>query len=84
MSQSSIEFLINQIEQQGDAWENASIHRIQISIDTSDYLMLKQQAKAMHKRECFSFYEKGADDEFNGISNNAFEYYKEKFGVENE
>jgi hypothetical protein len=43
-----------------------------------------RKAKEMHKKECFSFYEKGADDEFNGISNNAFEYYKEKFGIEDE
>ena len=43
-----------------------------------------ERAKEMHKKECFSFYEKGADDEFNGVSNNAFEYYKEKFGIGDE
>ena len=44
MSQSSIEWLFNQIEEKGNAWENASIRRVQISIDTTEYLMLKQQA----------------------------------------
>lgn len=70
MSQTSIEWLVNIVQ----------------SCIAPDFIPQEiiQRAKEMHKKECFSFYEKGADDEFNGISNNAFEYYKEKFGIENE
>ena len=49
--QSSIELFIEQLEEKGGAWENVSIRRLNISIDVSDYMELKQQAKAMHKEE---------------------------------
>lgn len=45
----AVEWFIEQLEQKGDAWENVSIRRVQISIDTSDYLELKRQAKQMEK-----------------------------------
>jgi hypothetical protein len=47
----AVEWLIDQIESKGDAWENASIRRLQISIDVSDYLDLKRQAKEMEKEQ---------------------------------
>ena len=49
--QSSIDLFIDQLEEKGGAWENVSIRRLNISIDVSDYMELKQQAKAMHREE---------------------------------
>jgi hypothetical protein len=49
--QTAVDWLIDQIESKGDAWENASIRRLQISIDISDYLDLKKQAKAIEKEQ---------------------------------
>ena len=49
--QSSIELFIEQLEEKGDAWENASIRRVNISIDVSEYMELKTKAKEMHKEE---------------------------------
>ena len=49
--QTAVEWFIEQLEQKGDAWENVSIRRVQISIDTSDYLKLIRQAKQMEKEQ---------------------------------
>ena len=49
--QSSIELFIEQLEEKGDAWENASIRRVNISIDVSEYMELKTKAKEMHREE---------------------------------
>ena len=57
--QSSVEWLFDQLEEKGGAWENASIRRVEISIDVSEYLALKEQAKAMHKEEMEHFFKRG-------------------------
>ena len=75
--QSSIDWLIQQLLD-----KKAFEKDVPFTYTTLDHLI--HEAKMKHRKECFSFYEKGADDEFNGISNNAFEYYKEKFGIEDE
>jgi saccharopine dehydrogenase-like NADP-dependent oxidoreductase len=49
--QTAVEWLIQEIESKGDAWENASIKKIQISIDASEYAELKAQAKEMEKQQ---------------------------------
>jgi hypothetical protein len=49
--QTAVEWLIQEIESKGDAWENASIKKIQISIDASEYAELKAQAKEMEKEQ---------------------------------
>jgi hypothetical protein len=49
--QTAVEWLIQEIESKGDAWENASIKKIQISIDASEYAELKAQAKKMEKEQ---------------------------------
>lgn len=49
--QSSVEWLIEQLEEKGGAWENVSIRRLNISIDVSEYMELKTKAKAMHREE---------------------------------
>jgi hypothetical protein len=49
--QTAIEWFINELESKGDAWENTSIERIQISIKVSDYLELKKQALDINKEQ---------------------------------
>jgi hypothetical protein len=46
--QTAVEQFIEQLEEQGHSWENASLKTIEISIKVEDYLKLKQQAKEMH------------------------------------
>jgi len=47
----AVQWFIEKLEQKGDAWENVSIRRIQISVDVSEYLDLKRQAKEMEKEQ---------------------------------
>ena len=49
--QTAVQWFIEQLEQKGDAWENLYVRRVQISIDTSDYLKLIRQAKQMEKEQ---------------------------------
>jgi hypothetical protein len=49
--QTAVEWLIEELEYKGDLRETPSIRNIQLNIDTSDYMELKVQAKAMHKKE---------------------------------
>jgi hypothetical protein len=51
MKQTAVEQFIEQLEQQGNSWENASIGRMNISIKIEDYLKLIEQAKKMEKQE---------------------------------
>lgn len=53
--QTIVEWLFEQLEKKGDAWETPSIKNIQFNLDVSEYLALKQQAKAMHKDEKIKF-----------------------------
>jgi hypothetical protein len=53
--QTAVEQFIEQLEKQGESWENVSIGRIQISIKVEDYLKLKEQAKEMEKKEKIEF-----------------------------
>jgi len=55
----AVEWFIEQLEQKGDAWENVSIRRIQISVDVSEYLDLKRQAKQMEKEQNNRYYNSG-------------------------
>jgi len=82
----AVEWFIEQLEQKGDASENASIRRIQISIDVSDYLELKRQAKEMEKEQIMDASGSGWSD---GVlySNGEIwnyqspeHYYEEKYG----
>jgi len=47
----AVEQFIEQLEQQGDSWENVSIGRINISIKVEDYLELQRQCKEMEKAQ---------------------------------
>ena len=42
---SAVEWFIAQIEEKGNASENVSVRRLEISIDVSEYLLLKRIAK---------------------------------------
>ena len=79
-------WFIEQLEQKGDAWENVSIRRIQISVDVSEYLDLKRQAKEMEKEQIMDASGSGWSD---GVlySNGEIwnyqspeHYYEEKYG----
>jgi len=49
--QTAVEWLVEQLEEKGDMRETSSIRNLQLNIDTSDYLLLKRQAKAMEKEQ---------------------------------
>jgi hypothetical protein len=80
--QTAVEWLIHEIESKGDAWENASIKKIQISIDASEYAELKAQAKEMEKEQTIDFAFnalKIADDTMNGYVD-VDKLYEQKYG----
>ena len=75
----AVEWLIEEIEQKGDAWENVSISRIQISIKVEDYLELKNQAKEMEKEQIVEAYNQGSEAGYELAKNDDFiEGYKTK------
>jgi hypothetical protein len=72
----SIEWLIDQLEQKGDMRETPSIRNLQLNIDTSDYLELKRQAKEMHKQEIIDAWNSaGGGDAYH----QGKDYYQETF-----
>ena len=74
--QTAVEWLIREIESKGDAWENASIKKIQISIDASEYAELKAQAKELEKQQIENAFENG----MNAVNiHNLEQYYNEIF-----
>ena len=62
MKETAIEKFIEQLEKQGDSWENVSIGRIQISIKVEDYLELQRQAKEIEKQKTIDFAYEIADE----------------------
>jgi hypothetical protein len=80
--QSSIDLFIDQLEEKGNAYEeNEGGRTINISIDISDYMELKIQAKAMHKEEIRKAYCYG---EYYKDAKLTTDYYNETFGGNNE
>jgi hypothetical protein len=81
--QTAVEWLIQEIEAKGDAWENVSIGRIQISIDVSEYIKLKSHAKEMDKQQKMDAFMEA--DYFEGrASKKDFEqYYTETYNTTN-
>jgi len=54
--QTAVDLFIEELEEKGKAYEeNQVVRTINICIDVSDYMELKQQAKAMHKEEMIKF-----------------------------
>ena len=77
--QTAVEWLINEIESKGNAWENVSIRRLQISIDVSDYFDLKSKAKAMEKEQIIDAHFDGQHcNEWGNIP--AEKFYNETYG----
>ena len=82
MKQTAVEQFIEQLEQQGDSWENVSIGRINISIKVEDYLKLIEQAKEMEKEQIIDAH---IHAQFNVVlakKEIAEQYYKETFKSE--
>ena len=81
--QTAVDWLIEELENKGDAWENVSIRRLQISIDVSEYLDLKRKAKKMEKEQIEdAFYQCGKDnfEHIKVINRSAKEYYEQTYG----
>ena len=49
--QTWIDWFFDQLEEKGDLRETPSIRNVQLNIDTSDYMELKQQAREMYRDE---------------------------------
>jgi hypothetical protein len=82
--QTAVDLFIEQLEVKGNAAENSSIKRINISIDASDYIDLKIQAKEMEKERIIDDWRDGF---LNGRKSmqkldfsNAEQYYNETYG----
>jgi predicted nucleotidyltransferase len=75
----AVELFIEQLEAQGESWENVSIGRIQISIKVEDYLKLKEQAKEIEKEQMLNaFQESRLTHPMIGFKHETFvEYYKQ-------
>ena len=82
--QGSVEWFISQLEEKGDAWENVSIRRVNISIDVSEYMELKTKAKAMHKEEMKQTYFDGWHRNIGNRDEDFEQYYNETYGGNNE
>jgi hypothetical protein len=82
----AVEQFIEQLEKQGDSWENVSIGRIQISIKVEDYLELQRQSKEMEKEQKIDFarhcLDKAKDLDILTSFMNVKQYYKQTFKSE--
>ena len=78
--QSAVEQFIEQLEEQGRSWENASIKTIEISIKVEDYLKLKEQAKAMDREQKRNAYQEGYSQGYAKCEEAEDYYYKETYG----
>jgi len=85
MKQTVVEFLIDQLEQKGEASVNVSIGRMQISIKEKDYNNLIDQAKEMQEQQIKTAYGSGIETMRKSFSINshipkgAQEYYNDTF-----
>lgn len=78
MKQTAVEQFIEQLEKQGESWENVSMGTINISIKVDDYLKLKTQAKEMEKQQIVD----AANSENSVDINHGEQYYNETFKSE--
>ena len=62
MNKTAVQWLINQLEQKGDASVNVSIGRMQISIKEEEYIDLIKQALEKEKKQIRYAYEQGEND----------------------
>lgn len=79
----AVELFIEQLEAQGESWENVSIGRIQISIKVEDYLKLIEQAKKIEKEQISKAYFEGwSCPHGEGLPETGEQYYNETFKSE--
>ena len=80
----AVEWLVEQLEEKGDARETPSIRNIQFNIDTNDYLELKRQAKEMEKEQMIEFAQEVFRNRYNKIYESlgsiADDIYNETYG----
>jgi hypothetical protein len=85
--QTAVEWFIEELEENGKAYEeNQVVRTINICIDVSDYMELKQQAKEMEKERMIGFTNKYINSEL-WVNCNAIEsdstveqYYEQTYG----
>jgi hypothetical protein len=77
----AVELFIEQLEAQGESWENVSIGRIQISIKVEDYLKLIEQAKEMEKEQIVNAHYQGYRPSI-GTTEISEKYFNETFKTE--
>ena len=87
--QSSVEWLLKQLEEKAVTLTVAGHGRINITMDMPIYMDMRKQAKAMHKEEIIKSFDEGQEYEYqyhiNYISKVDSEtYYNETFGGNNE
>ena len=78
----AVEQFIEQLEKQGDSWENVSMKTINISINVDDYLKLKNQTKEMEKEQILRAHSNGWNNGIQGNFITTQEYYNETFKSE--
>jgi len=79
--QTALDLFIEQLEVKGNAAENSSIKRINISIDASDYIDLKIQAREMEKERMIKFTKDWYSNSFMTHPwKTAEEFYNETYG----
>jgi len=80
--QTAVEWFIEELEYKGDLRETPSIRNIQLNIDTSDYMELKVQAKAMEKEQIMDARRNGSykATEKYGETRTNIQYYNETYG----
>ena len=79
MEKTVVEQFIEQLEKQGDSWENMSMGMVYISIKVDDYLKLKERAKQMEKQQLYDFYIQGGIDGITEADRTVEDYYNETF-----
>jgi hypothetical protein len=79
--QTAVEWFIDQLEQQGESWENVSMGTINISIKVDEYLKLKDKAKEMFEQQIKDSWENGFRAFYDG-SSTPEDYYKKTFKSE--
>jgi hypothetical protein len=79
-NQTAVGWLLDQLEKKGDIRETPSIRNLQLNIDTSDYVDLKRQAKAMEKEQIVNAACEFMGTTFDPNKGRAELYYNETYG----
>jgi hypothetical protein len=78
--ETAVEWFIEELEYKGDLRETPAIRNIQLNLDTSDYMELKQHAKAMEKERIIKAWKAG-DGKYDKVADKlAEQYYEQTYG----